>query len=31
MLEMDWFKKKENPKQESWVDGYKKWKKNNVV
>ena len=22
---------KENPKQESWVDGYKKWKKNNVV
>ena len=23
--------KKENPKQESWVDGYKKWKKNNVV
>ena len=23
--------KTENPKQESWVDGYKKWKKNNVV
>jgi len=23
--------KKENPKQESWIDGYKEWKKNKEV